>query len=333
MKSLSAVKVSVLDLAPIREGKSIADTFRYSLELARHVEKLGFERFWMAEHHNLDGIASAATSVLLGYIAGGTSKIRVGSGGIMLPNHSSLVVAEQFGTLETLYPGRIDLGLGRAPGTDQITMRALRRHLEQSGDDFAEQVQELQYYFSEPEPGQRIRAIPGAGLKIPLWILGSSLYSAQLAAALGLPYAFAGHFAPDAMLDAIKLYRDQFQASSVLQKPYVMIGTQAVAAETDEEAEFLATTLYQRFLNLIRNQRMALKPPVKDMSALWNEEEKHALQSKLRYAAIGGPVRLKQQFEAIIELTGADELIINCEPYDQVARLRSYELISNVFRH
>jgi luciferase family oxidoreductase group 1 len=329
---LKNIDISVLDLAPIRDGKSISETFHASLELAQHVEKLGYKRFWMAEHHNLEGIASSATSILLGFIAQGTKSIRVGSGGIMLPNHAPLVVAEQFGTLETLYPERIDLGLGRAPGTDAYTMRALRRNMERESD-FAEQVQELQYFLAEPEPGQRLKAIPGKGLKIPLYILGSSLYSAHLAAALGLPYAFAGHFAPEAMLEAIKIYRNEFQASDTLKKPYVIVGVQAIVAETDAEANHLATTLFQRFLNLIRNERMALTPPVKSMDGLWSASEKAALDSKLRYAAIGGPEKVKADFTKLAELTGADEFIINSEPYDPLARLKSFELIEKVFKH
>lgn len=329
MRSLSDVKISVLDLAPIRLGNSIAETFHSSLELAKHTETLGYERFWMAEHHNLEGIASSATPILIGFIASGTKRIRVGSGGIMLPNHAPLVVAEQFGTLENLYPGRIDLGLGRAPGTDGLTMRALRRNL-QSETDFGEQVEELQSYFATPSPGQRIKAIPGYGLKVPLYILGSSLYSADLAGRMGLPYAFAGHFAPEAMLAAVKLYRATFTPSDVLEKPYMMIGTQAIAAETDEEANILATTLYQRFLNLIRNERMALTPPVQSMDGFWSASEKAALESKLRYAAIGGPEKVKRDLERLVEVTCADELIINSEPYDPLARLKSFEIIAEL---
>jgi len=319
--------LSVLDLAPIREGKSLAETFAASLNLARHVESLGYERFWLAEHHNLAGVASSATSVLIGYIAAGTTKIRVGSGGIMLPNHAPLMVAEEFGTLETLYPGRIDLGLGRAPGTDPGTMRALRRNLGPEVD-FAEQLEELRFFFAPVQPGQRLRAIPGADLRIPIWILGSSLYSAHLAAAVGLPYAFAGHFAPEEMLDAVNIYRKEFRPSDVLKQPYVMIGIQAVAADTDEEAEFLATTLFMRFLGIIRNQRTALLPPVQDMNEIWSPAERAALQQRLRYAAIGGPATVARSIQRVIELTQADELIINSEPYDDRARLRSFEIIA-----
>jgi luciferase family oxidoreductase group 1 len=325
MKALSTLPISVLDLAPVREGRSIAETFKSSQQLARHVEKLGAKRFWMAEHHGLEGVASAATSVLLCYIAQSTSTIRVGSGGIMLPNHAPLVIAEQFGTLESLFPGRIDLGLGRAPGGDQATMRALRRGLDRE-PDFAKQIMELESFLDKPEEGQRLKAIPGHGLKIPIWILGSSLYSAQLAAAMGLPYAFAGHFAPEVMLEAVELYRHRFEPGDI-DKPRVMIGAQAIAADSDEEADFLATTLYQRFLGLIRNQRTTLQPPVRDMRALWSLGEEQALKSKLRYACIGGPARVKQKLLELVDLTGADELILNSEPYDDAARLRSFEII------
>jgi luciferase family oxidoreductase group 1 len=331
MKILGQTPLSVLDLAPIREGKSLADTFEASLTLARHVESLGYKRFWLAEHHNLAGIASSATSILIGYIAAGTANIRVGSGGIMLPNHAPLMVAEEFGTLETLYPGRIDLGLGRAPGTDQETMRALRGHLGPE-IDFAEQLQQLRYFFAKPKPGQHLHAIPGANLKIPIWILGSSLYSAHLAAAHGLPYAFAGHFAPEDMLDAIAVYRREFQPSDVLENPYVMIGTQAVAADTDEEAEYLATTIYLRFLGILRNQRTALLPPVQDITHLWSSSERAAVRGRLRYAAIGGPEKVAHSLQNLINLTQTDELIINSEPYEDAARLRSFEILSSSLR-
>ena len=328
-KNLGQTPLSVLDLAPIREGKSLADTFAASLTLARYVESLGYKRFWLAEHHNLAGVASSATSILIGYIASGTTKIRVGSGGIMLPNHAPLMVAEEFGTLETLYPGRIDLGLGRAPGTDQETVRALRGHLGPEVD-FAEQVQQLQYFFAPIKPGQLLRAIPGANLSIPIWILGSSLYSAHLAAAYGLPYAFAGHFAPEEMLAAVAVYRSEFQPSNVLKNPYVMIGTQAVAADTDEEADFLATTLYMRFLGLLRNQRTALQPPIKDASDLWSPAERGAVLNRLRYAAIGGSAKVADSLQNLIDLTQADELIINSEPYEDAARLRSFEILASL---
>ncbi|MNS72950.1 Limonene 1,2-monooxygenase [compost metagenome] len=330
MKTLAETKLSVLDLAPIAEGKSISESFHNSLDLARHVERLGYHRFWLAEHHNLDGIASAATSVLIGYIAGGTSNIRVGSGGIMLPNHAPLVIAEQFGTLETLYPGRIDLGLGRAPGSDGFTMRALRRDLTGKESEFSDLLTELTQYFAEPKLGQRVRAIPGMGLKIPLWILGSSLYSAQLAAVRGLPYSFAGHFAPELMMQAIDLYRVGFQASEFLKEPKVMIGVQVIAAETDEKAQKMATTIYQRFLGIIRNQRVNLRPPENSMDGLWTAAEEEFVKAKMRYSVFGGPDTVRNGLEKLIQETQADELIIMSDAYEHQDRLRSFEIISNV---
>ncbi len=321
--------LSVLDLASVREGKTIADSFSNTVTLARHVEKLGYERFWMAEHHNLAGIASAATSVLLCHVANHTSTIRVGSGGIMLPNHSPLVIAEQFGTLETLFPGRIDLGLGRAPGTDRETMRAIRR--EQAGieADFGVQVQELQHYFAEPKPNQKVTAIPGAGLDIPLWILGSSLYSAQLAASLGLPYAFAGHFAPDMMLQALAIYHQAFTPSKSLKSPYSIVCLQAIAAETDEKAQFLATTLYQRFLGIIRNDRTVSKPPVESMDGIWSPAEKHHIESTFRYSIIGGRKRIPEMLKKVVALTHADEIMICSELWDLEDRLKSYDILAS----
>lgn len=321
-----SIPISVLDLAPVREGQSIAQTFAASKRLAQHVEKLGAHRYWMAEHHGLEGVASAATSVLLGNIAENTKTMRVGSGGIMLPNHAPLVIAEQFATLATLYPGRIDLGLGRAPGSDQSTMRALRRSLDRE-PDFAKQIAELESFLDKPEPGQRVRAIPGHGMHIPIWILGSSLYSAQLAAALGKPYAFAGHFAPEVMLEAIELYRHRFEPSAELSKPRVMVGAQLIAADTDEEAEVLVTTLYQRFLGLIRNQRTVLLPPVKSMQGLWSPQEQYVLESKLRFAILGGPATVRKGLAELHSLTQADEFIFNSEPYEDAARLRSFEIL------
>ncbi|MNK12045.1 Limonene 1,2-monooxygenase [compost metagenome] len=333
MKKLSTTKLSVLDLAPIVEGHSIADSFHNTLDLARHVERLGYERFWMAEHHNLEGIASAATAVLIGYVAGGTSKIRVGSGGIMLPNHAPLVIAEQFGTLETLYPGRIDLGLGRAPGTDPMTMRALRRDMTDKNVEFSDQVQELQYYFAQPQPGQRIKAVPGAGINVPIWLLGSSLYSAQLAAVMGLPYAFAGHFAPELMMRAIDIYRVGFQPSEVLKEPRVMVGVQVIGADTDEQAHFLATTNYQRFLGIIRNQRMHLKPPVKDMEGIWSPQEKELVQQKMKTSVFGSPATVKAGLEKLIAETEADELMIVSDTYEHSDRLKSFEIIMDATRN
>jgi luciferase family oxidoreductase group 1 len=323
-------KLSILDLAPIAEGQSVAQSFEHTLDLAQHAETWGYERFWLAEHHNLEGISSAATAILIGYVAGGTKKIRVGSGGIMLPNHAPLVIAEQFGTLETLYPGRIDLGLGRAPGTDGWTMRALRREMTGKEADFADLVQELQYYFAPAEPGQKVRAIPGAGVKVPLWLLGSSLYSAQLAAILGLPYAFAGHFAPEMMEQALEVYRRSFQPSAVLEKPYAMLGVQVIAADSDEKAARLATTNYQRFLGIIRNQRVNLRPPVENMDELWSPLEKEMVQSKLRLAVIGGPEKVRAGLEKIVAATGVQELMIVSDAYSHEDRLRSFELIAGL---
>lgn len=318
------IKYSVLDLAPIAVNNTAADAFRNSVDLAQHAEKWGYNRIWFAEHHNMDGIASSATSVLIGHIAGKTNTIRVGSGGIMLPNHASLVIAEQFGTLECLYPGRIDLGLGRAPGSDQATMRAMRRDL--SGQNFAEQVQELFQYFSTNQEGARVIANPGMGTKIPVWLLGSSLYSAELAGRLGLPYSFAGHFAPELMMEAVHVYRQFFTPSVHLKEPYIMIGVQVVAAPTDEEAEFLSTSVYQRFLALIKGQSLKMQPPVKDMSGLWNINEEQYVKAKLQTSVRGGPEKVKAQLYRLAETTGADELIIASDLYDHKDRLRSYEL-------
>lgn len=330
MKKLSDIKLSVLDLAPVAQGKTIADSFKNTLDLARHVEDLGYQRFWLAEHHNLEGIASAATSVLIGYVAGGTSKIRVGSGGIMLPNHAPLVIAEQFGTLATLYPDRIDLGLGRAPGTDGLTMRALRREMTGRESEFSDLVKELQYYFAPAQEGQKVRAVPGAGIDVPIWLLGSSLYSAELAAALGLPYAFAGHFAPELLMQAIDIYRVGFQPSSVLKEPRVMVGVQVLAADTDEKASLLATTVYQRFLGIIRNQRVSLQPPVKSMDGLWGPAEKDLVLSRLRTSVIGNPERVREGLQKLINKTQADELMIVSDTYDHADRRRSFEIIKEV---
>ena len=327
MKKSDAFLLSVLDLAPTAEGGTIAAAFHNSLAVARHVEALGYHRFWLAEHHNAEGIASAATAVVVGYVAGGTTKIRVGAGGIMLPNHSPLVIAEQFGTLETLYPGRIDLGLGRAPGTDATTMRALRRDATARETDMAELVQELMYYFAPPGPGQRVRAIPGAGLLIPLWLLGSSLYSAQLAAALGLPYAFAGHFAPDLLMQAINIYRVSFRPSPVLAAPKVMVGVQIIAADTDERAETLATTNYQRFLGIIRNQRVSLRPPA-NMDTIWSPAERDIVKNTMRMSIIGGPQKVRLGIQKLVDETGADELMIMSDTYELQDRLHSFALIA-----
>jgi luciferase family oxidoreductase group 1 len=319
--------LSVLDLAPIVEGGTVADALRNSLDLARHAERWGYRRFWLAEHHNASGIASAATAVLIGHVAGGTSTIRVGAGGIMLPNHAPLVVAEQFGTLAELYPGRIDLGLGRAPGTDQLTMLALRRD-HPGSDTFPQDVLELQAYLGDVQEGQRVRAIPGAGTHVPLWILGSSLYGAQLAAALGLPYAFASHFAPVALLPALEVYRERFRPSEQLQQPYAMVAANAVVAETDAEARRLFTSLQQAFTNITRSARGALPSPVDDIEAFWTPQEKEHVEAMLTRSFVGTPETVRAGLEAFAAETQADELIVASAIHDHGARLRSYELLA-----
>lgn len=326
---LKDVRLSVLDLAPIRDNGTIAESFDNSVALARHVEGLGYHRFWLAEHHNIDGIASAATSVLIGHIAGKTSRMRIGSGGVMLPNHAPLVIAEQFGTLATLYPDRIDLGLGRAPGTDGMTLRALGRD-PQRAEDFPRMVQELSAYLDDAKPGQRIRAIPGQGTHVPLWLLGSSGYSAQLAAHLGLPFAFASHFAPGYIHEAIRLYRDNFQPSEVLDEPYLMLGVPVIAAENDEDAEFLATTHYQKFLNLIRGRSTRSLPPTERMD--WLPHERAQVMQSLGASVVGGPDTVRAKLEAFLDATGANELMINADFYQLEHRLRSYEIVMDVAR-
>ena len=323
------IPFSILDLSPIAEGSDAAQSFRNTLDLARHGERLGYRRFWLAEHHGLPGIASAATAVLIGHVAAGTSSIRVGAGGIMLPNHSPLVIAEQFGTLESLFPGRIDLGLGRAPGSDQITARALRRNLASSADECPQDVAELMDYFSVA-PKQPVRAIPGAGLNIPIWILGSSLYGAQLAAALGLPYAFASHFAPAQMMQAIALYRAAFKPSARLGQPYVMLGFNVFAAESDEEAQFRATSMQQAFVNLRGGRPARLPPPVENYSSRIGPQERALLDQVLSCAAIGAPATVASQLQAFIARTGADELMITSQIFDHSARLRSYRIAAEV---
>ncbi|MBN6772371.1 LLM class flavin-dependent oxidoreductase [Pseudomonas granadensis] len=332
MKQLSDVKFSTLDLVPVRENGSPAQSLRNSLDLAQHVEKLGYTRFWVAEHHNMDGIASSATSVLLGYLAGGTSSIRVGSGGVMLPNHAPLVIAEQFGTLESLYPGRIDLGLGRAPGSDQMTARALRRERSGSADDFPEDVAELVRYLGPRTPEQRVIAMPGTGTNVPIWLLGSSLFSAQLAGERGLPYAFASHFAPRFMHEAIRVYRNHFKPSAVLDKPYVMLGVPLVAADTDERADYLATSVYQRILALMRGQSLVQRPPVKSMDGLWLPHEREAVGDFLGLAMVGGPEKIRAKLQVLVEQTQADELIFTCDLYEHADRLHSYELLAQVMK-
>lgn len=332
MKRLADVKISTLDLVPVREDQGPAQSLRNALDLAQHVEKWGYNRFWVAEHHNMDGIASSATSVLLAYLAGGTSTIRVGSGGIMLPNHAPLVIAEQFGTLASLYPGRIDLGLGRAPGSDQMTARALRRERSGSADDFPDDVTELVNYLGPRQPHQRVIAVPGTNTNVPIWLLGSSLFSAQLAGERGLPYAFASHFAPRFMHEAIRVYRNHFQPSDVLDKPYVMLGVPLAAADTDEQAEYLVTSVYQRILSLMRGQSLMQKPPVDSMNGLWLPHERDAVMDFLGLAVVGGPEKIRAKLDVLLEQTDADELIFTCDMYEHADRLRSYEILAQAAR-
>lgn len=330
MPRLADTPLSVLDLAPIRQGGSVADTFQESVSLARLTERLGFTRFWLAEHHSIEGIASAATAVLIGHVAGATERIRVGSGGIMLPNHPPLVVAEQFGTLETLYPGRIDLGLGRAPGSDGHTMAAMRRDPYAGVDDFPQRLAELQGFLAEASPGQRVRAVPGQGTHVPLWLLGSSDFSARLAAREGLPFAFAAQFAPAQLFDALRLYRENFRPSAVLDKPHAMVGLPVIAAESDEQADFLASTARQKFLNLIRGARTLSLPPVEQLD--WTSRERAQVQQFLGAAIIGGPETVRDGLERILEQTGADELMLNTDVFAAADRLASYEIVAEVWR-
>ena len=317
------VPLSILDLAPIGEGQTAADALRHSLDLAQHAERWGYRRYWLAEHHNMTGIASAATAVVIAHIAGGTRTIRVGAGGIMLPNHAPLIVAEQFGTLEALFPGRIDLGLGRAPGTDQTTARALRRTLVSDPDAFPQDVLELLSYF-HPSEGQRVRAVPGAGLDVPIYILGSSLFGAQVAAAFGLPFAFASHFAPAMLMQAIEIYRAQFRPSTSLDRPYVILGMHVVAADSDEEARYLWTSTQAAFINLRRGNPGPLPAPTRDPGL--NPVERQQLEEILSCAAVGGPDTVGRDIRAFVERTGADEIIAVAQIHDHAARLRSYEI-------
>lgn len=319
-------RLSVLDLATITDTGDVRESLHHSLDLAQHAEAWGYHRYWLAEHHNFPGIASAATSVVIGYVAGGTQRIRVGAGGVMLPNHAPLVIAEQFGTLEALYPGRIDLGLGRAPGTDGVTVNALRRNLDGDVNQFPRDVVELLNYLDEPRPGQRVVATPGAGSQVPVWILGSSLFGAQLAASLGLPYAFASHFAPEQMLAAIELYRHRFSPSRFLDKPHVMLGYTIVATDSNDEAEFLASSLQRGFVNLRRGQPGKLQPPEADYLARLPPADKVLLSRILSCSAIGDAERVKAKVEAFLAETGADELMIASQIYDHRARLRSYQI-------
>ena len=327
--SSGAIPFSVLDLSPIVEGAEATQALANTLDLARHAESLGYRRYWIAEHHNMPGIASAATSIVIAHVAGGTRTMRVGSGGIMLPNHSPLVIAEQFGTLASLYGERIDLGLGRAPGGDQITARALRRDLMSSGDAFPRDVVELQMYFESP-PGQAIRAIPGAGLKVPIWLLGSSLFSAQLAAMMGLPFSFAAHFAPDLLLQALSIYRERFEPSKFLQRPYVMPCISVVVADSDEEARYQASSHQQSFAQLRRGQPSKLPPPRRDIDHLLSPEERAMVEHTMRYACIGGSDTAAQKLREFLRLTRADELMVNVHLFDQAARRRSLTLTAAI---
>jgi luciferase family oxidoreductase group 1 len=326
------MRYSVLDLAPVIQGRDAAHAFRNTLDLAQHAEKWGYHRYWLAEHHNMPGIASAATSVVIGYVAGGTRTIRVGAGGIMLPNHAPLVVAEQFGTLESLYPGRIDLALGRAPGTDQTTARALRRFLGSSGDTFPDDVIELMSYFQAAEPGQPVQAVPGAGLAVPLYLLGSSDFSARLAAELGLPFAFASHFAPDYLHVALKIYRREFKPSLQLQKPYVIVGVGVYLAESNEQAQHLFTSAQQQILSLIRGRPGKLPPPVPSMKPLWNAAEQAAIEQRGQYTLVGSPETVRARLQRIREETECDEMIVTTQMHDHAARLRSFEEAAVLFR-
>ena len=318
----------MLDLVAVRQGGSVADALAICLRTAQHAESLGFTRYWLAEHHNMPGIASSATAVLVGYVAGGTKKIRVGSGGVMLPNHAPLVVAEAFGTLAEIYPNRIDLGLGRAPGTDRLTMRALRRDRVETEEDFPQDVAELQRLLGPAQPGQQLVANPGAGTNVPIWLLGSSLFSAQLAAERGLPYAFASHFAPRMMLQAIDLYRRLFRPSATLKEPYVIIGVPLIAAPSDEEADFLASSIYQRVLGILKGERRGLAPPLKNFMAQLAPQERAAIEDFLAAAVVGGPDKVRAGLSALAQATQADEFMLVCDVFDPQLRLRSLEIAS-----
>ena len=323
------IPFSILDLSPIKEGGTAAESFKNSLDLAQHGEQWGFNRYWLAEHHGMPGIASAATSVLIAHIAAGTKTIRIGAGGIMLPNHSPLVIAEQFGTLESLHPGRIDLGLGRAPGSDQVTARALRRNLSSDPDEFPRDVIELLDYFSD-EPSLPVRAVPGQGLNVPIWILGSSLFGAQLAAALGLPYSFASHFAPAQLMHALEVYRSQFKPSKYLDRPYVILGVNVFAADSDEEGQYLATSWQQSFVNLRSGRPTRLPPPMRDYLNQIGPQAQALLDHTLSCSAIGSPETVSASLKAFIERTGANELMITSQIFDHAARLRSYEITAQL---
>lgn len=331
-KKSTEIPYSILELATVSEGTTPGHTFIKVRELAQHVERFGYNRFWLSEHHNMISVASSATSILIGYVAEGTTTMRVGSGGIMLPNHSPLAVAEQFGTLESIYPGRIDLGLGRAPGTDQLTAMALRGDRFNTVNEFPQNVIQLQTYFSEKNSGAKVRAIPGEGLDIPIWILGSSTDSAQLAGILGLPYAFASHFAPAQFTAALQLYRQTFRPSESLKKPYVMACVNVVAADTDQEANKLATSLYQMFLGIVSGERKLLQPPVDNMDELWTEYQKEMASQMLSLSFIGAPDKIKNEMQHFIQQTQIDEIMVISNIYDQQAKLYSYQLFAEVMK-
>ena len=330
-KKFNGVPLSILDLAMINEGSGAGESFKNSVDLAQHAEDWGFNRYWLAEHHNMPGVASSATSIIIGHIAQMTKDIRVGSGGVMLPNHAPLVIAEQFGTLDAMYPGRIDLGLGRAPGSDQATAHALRRTLNSGGEDFPQQLQELRAYFAG-NPTDRVRAFPGAGQNVPIWLLGSSGFSAQLSAQLGLPFSFASHFAPQYMMQALQLYHQNFRPSKDLEKPHAMMGVNLIAADTDEKAEYLATSMQQQFLNIRQGKMAQFSPPIEDVNAVWSpyEQEAVAQQSEAPSIIIGGPETVKRKLEEFINMTKADELIISSGLFHHEDRLRSYEILSEI---
>jgi len=332
-KQLADIPFSVLDLATIVEGETPADAFKRSLALAQQAERLGYTRYWFAEHHNMESVASAATSVLIGYIAGGTKHIRVGAGGVMLPNHAPLIIAEQFGTLAWLYPNRIDLGLGRAPGTDPVTSYALRRNLKGDVDEFPRDVFELINYLAPRDESARVRAIPGEGTEVPVWLLGSSTYSAQLAAMMGLPFGFASHFAPTYLLDALEIYYKQFSPSKFLQKPYALACVNVVAADTNEEAQYLATSFYQMALGMIRNKRRPLQPPVSSMENIWSDAERNAIQQMMKYTFVGDINSVKDQLQSFLNSTAVDEIMITSHVFDLKAKMRCMELVYNSIKN
>ena len=332
MNPLQNLKLSMLDLVAVREGGTVGAALQIALRTAQHAESLGFTRYWVAEHHNMPGIASSATAVIVGHLASGTQRIRIGSGGIMLPNHAPLVVAEAFGTLAELYPGRIDLGLGRAPGTDQMTMRALRRDRVETEEDFPRDVAELQHLLGPVQPGQRLISMPGANTNVPIWLLGSSLFSARLAAGQGLPYAFASHFAPGLLMQALSVYRREFRPSAVLKQPYTMIGVPLIAAPTNEEADYLASSTYQRILGILTGRRGQLQPPVKDFMAQLPARERAAIADFLAVAVIGAPDTVRDGFTQLREATGADEFMLVSDVFDPGLRLRSLGIAAEVVR-